>query len=163
VTVANGDVWGLASAQALVDGTGCDAVMVGRGALGNPWVFRDILESGPPHPGLREWGEVVLRHMEYQREHFGDSERSAITLRKHLLWYIKGFPGHRELGQRVGLIHSLGEGRRHIEAYLAGMPSDLIRFQGAHRDDARFGRRSKYDPSHDLDRRHDRGACGEDG
>ena len=82
--------------------------------------------------------------------------------RKHLLWFIKGFPCSKELGQKVGLVNSLAEARSHIKTYVAEWPKDIIRFEGAHRADERFGSHSKYDPKYEMDRQHDRGV-GEEG
>lgn len=158
VTVGNGDLFDWASVRAMREETGCDAVMISRGALGNPWIFREVLEERAAHPTLEEWGDVVLRHLDYQEEHYGDTERAAIMSRKHLLWYGKGFPYNKELGAKVGYIKRVKEGRRYIQEYLAQWPRELVRFQGAHMTDARFGPNSKYDPKYDMDRQLDRGA-----
>lgn len=157
VTVGNGDLFDWTSVKAMRDRTRCDAVMISRGALGNPWIFREVLEGRTVHPALDEWGDVVLRHLDYQEQHYGDTELAAIMSRKHLLWYIKGYPCSKELGAKVGYINRIEEGRRCIKAYLSEWPRDLVRFDGAHKTDSRFGPNSKYDPKYDLDRRHDRG------
>ena len=88
--------------------TNCDAVLVARGACGNPWIFRELkaAEAGlapPPPPGREEWRELVLRHVALQIEHRRRQrpgaldeavEREAIKeLRKHLLWYTRGRRG----------------------------------------------------------------------
>ncbi len=157
VTVGNGDLLDWPSVRRMREETGCDAVMISRGALGNPWIFRSVLEERTAHPTLEEWGDVVLRHLDYQEAHYGDTELAAIMMRKHLLWYIKGYPLNKELGAKVGYIKRIGEGRRYIMEYRAEWPSDLRRFEGAHKTDSRFGPNSKYDPKYEMDRRHDRG------
>lgn len=163
VTVGNGDLFDWQAAQTMRDETGCDAVMISRGALGNPWIFRDILSGATRHPTLAEWGDVVLRHLDYQESHYGDTELAAITMRKHLLWYIKGFPFNKVLGEQVGHITRIEEGRGYVRAYLREWPGDLPRFEGACRTDARLGVNSKYDPKWDMHRQHDRGVGGVDG
>ncbi len=157
VTVGNGDLFDWASVRAMREQTACDAVMISRGALGNPWIFREVLEERTVHPTLEEWGDVVLRHLDYQEQHYGDTELAAIMARKHLLWYIKGYPCNKELGAHVGYVKRIEEGRLHIKEYLAQWPGDLVRFEGAHKTESRFGPNSKYDPKYEMHRQHDRG------
>lgn len=160
-TVGNGDLFDWESVRAMREESGCDAVMISRGALGNPWIFREVLEERTVHPTIAEWGDVVLRHLDYQEEHYGDTELAAIMSRKHMLWYIKGFPCSKELGTKVGLIKRVEEGRHYIKEYLAQWPGDLIRFEGAHKTESRFGPNSKYDPKYEMDRVHDRAVAEE--
>ncbi len=157
VTIGNGDLFDWASIQKMHSETGCDAVMISRGALGNPWIFREAQQQQTVHPRLDEWAEVVLRHLDYQEAHYGNTHLAAIMMRKHLLWYIKGYPCNKELGAKVGYIESVEEGRQHIRQYASEFPGDIIRFEGAHRADSRFGTNSKYDPKYEMDRTHDRG------
>jgi tRNA-dihydrouridine synthase B len=106
--LGSGDVWTADDALRMRAETGCDAVLVARGACGNPWIFRELraAERGaprPPPPTRDEWVGTVLRHVELQIEHRrrqrgGEtpeaSERHAIReLRKHLLWYTRGRRG----------------------------------------------------------------------
>jgi len=106
--LGSGDVWTADDALRMRAETGCDAVLVARGACGNPWIFRDLRaaergEPRPPPPSRDEWVETVLRHVDLQVEHRrrqrrGEtpdaSERHAIKeLRKHLLWYTRGRKG----------------------------------------------------------------------
>jgi nifR3 family TIM-barrel protein len=104
--LGSGDVWTADDAMRMRRETNCDAVLVARGACGNPWIFRSLraMEAGlppAPPPGREEWVEVVLRHVRMQVEHRArqaeggeDPERQAIReLRKHLLWYTRGRRG----------------------------------------------------------------------
>jgi nifR3 family TIM-barrel protein len=107
--LGSGDVWTAADALRMRGETGCDAVLVARGACGNPWIFRELRaaergEPPPPPVGRDEWVEVVLRHVRLQVEHRlrqrGDregpeeAERGAVReLRRHLLWYTRGRRG----------------------------------------------------------------------
>ena len=92
----NGDVTSAEKAKEMLDFTGCDAVMIGRGVLGNPWLIKECvsyLESGiiPPKPSAREKIEMLKRH--YQLLVDSTSEKQAILeIRTHALWYIKGMP-----------------------------------------------------------------------
>jgi len=106
--LGSGDVWTSDDALRLRDETGCDAVLVARGACGNPWIFRELRaaergEPRPPPPDRDEWVATVREHVAMQVDHRrrqsleepGDeAERSAIReLRKHLLWYTRGKRG----------------------------------------------------------------------
>ncbi len=106
--LGSGDVWSAADALRMRRETGCDAVLVARGACGNPWIFRDLRasEAGERMPGAPtrdEWFATVMRHVRLQIEHrtrqrdFEDpaaSEGHAVReLRKHLLWYTRGLKG----------------------------------------------------------------------
>jgi tRNA-dihydrouridine synthase len=106
--LGSGDVWTADDALRMREETGCDAVLVARGACGNPWIFRELraAELGqprPPPPSREEWISVMLRHVSMQVEHRrrqrpdepGDeAERAAVReLRKHLLWYTRGRQG----------------------------------------------------------------------
>ena len=94
--IGNGDVTSAEKAKEMLDFTGCDAVMIGRGVLGNPWLIKECvsyLDSGiiPPKPSAREKIEMLKRH--YQLLVDSTSEKQAILeIRTHALWYIKGMP-----------------------------------------------------------------------
>jgi tRNA-dihydrouridine synthase B len=99
--IGNGDVVTLLDYIRMRSETGCDAVMIGRGALGNPWLFRDIKHwlSGQPvagGPSLIERREVFLRHVALMREHTPEV-RILHELRKAVAWYTKGMPGSADL------------------------------------------------------------------
>lgn len=81
--IANGDIHSEADIQQCLEVTGADGVMIGRGALGNPWIFSGRV------PILEEIKKVVLRHAELHIEYYG-MEHGLATFRKHLLWYFKG-------------------------------------------------------------------------
>jgi nifR3 family TIM-barrel protein len=92
--IGNGDIFSSQDAQRMFEETGCDAVMVGRGALGNPWIFRQIdgyLKTGEilPEPSVSERIDMAKRHLnmevEYRGEYTGIRE-----MRKHIAWYIRG-------------------------------------------------------------------------
>ena len=106
--LGSGDVWSAVDALRMRRETGCDAVLVARGACGNPWIFRDLRssEAGQEMPGAPtrdEWVETVMRHVALQIEHRSrqrDGEDPAAAeghavreLRKHLLWYTRGLKG----------------------------------------------------------------------
>jgi nifR3 family TIM-barrel protein len=108
--IGNGDVVSPESAKALYEQTGCDLVMVGRGAMGNPWLFRQIahyMETGEklPDPTPEERMAVLKKHIEllckYKGEYTGMREA-----RKHSSWYIKGMRGAAEFRRECGALET---------------------------------------------------------
>jgi nifR3 family TIM-barrel protein len=96
--IGNGDVRTVADIKAIRSSTGCDAVMIGRGALGNPWIFsrRDLADV--PYA---ERVEMIRRHLEAMLAHYGE-ENGLILFRKHVVRYVRGLPGANELRPRLG-------------------------------------------------------------
>jgi nifR3 family TIM-barrel protein len=110
--LGNGDIWSAEDALRLVDETGCDGVVVGRGCLGRPWLFADLAAgfAGSPvrlRPGLREVADTMRRHAAYLVEFYGDEDRGCRDIRKHIAWYLKGFPAGGEMRSRLALVDSL--------------------------------------------------------
>ncbi len=95
--IGNGDIFSPQDAKRMLEETGCDAVMIGRGAQGNPWIFKRTtayLESGVllPEPDAAERVEMILRHMKMVVGYKGE-ENGVKEMRKHAAWYLKGLPG----------------------------------------------------------------------
>jgi len=105
--LGNGDIWTADDGVRMMEQTGCDGVVVGRGCLGRPWLFRDLVDvfagrQPTPPPNLGEVGEIMIRHAQLLVDHFG--EHMGIRLfRKHPSWYLKGFPAGPTI--RDGLAH----------------------------------------------------------
>ena len=110
--IGNGDVVDAQSACKLLDHTGCDMVMVGRGALGNPWIFRQInayfTDSCTilPGPGIAQRILVIKRHMDALCEEKGEG-RGMREARKHVGWYLHGIRGAAEFRRRAGELTTL--------------------------------------------------------
>jgi len=112
--IGNGDIWEAADALTMMADTGCAAVSVGRGALGRPWIFRDLAiaasqgQAGiPTLPTAGEVAAMVRRHAELLVEYFGDEAHGLADLRKHMPWYFKGFSLGGDLRSALGLVSSL--------------------------------------------------------
>ena len=108
----NGDVRCGADAVGMMDETGCDAVIVGRAAQGNPWVFREIAaamrgESAPP-PTPAERVDMAVRHFELEKQLFGE-KLAVLQMRKHIAWYVHGMPGASRFRERINTMNSAAE------------------------------------------------------
>ena len=121
--IGNGDVDSPQAAEALLKQTGCDGVMIGRAAQGNPWIFRDVvsyLEKGiiPAAPGNREKREMILRHAALQLEYKGEYT-GVREMRKHLSWYTVGMPHSARFRQTINTMESMDELVRGVEEIFA--------------------------------------------
>ena len=121
--IGNGDVRSAGDFLAMRRETGCDGVAIGRGAQGNPWVFREIRaalrgETCPP-PTLDERIDLALRHARMQAEYVG--ERVGIReMRKHAAWYMQGLPGCARLREAINRAQSYDDMERIMKDYAEG-------------------------------------------
>ncbi|MBU6315512.1 MAG: tRNA dihydrouridine synthase DusB [Acidobacteria bacterium] len=111
--LGNGDIWQASDAVEMMRHTGCDGVVVGRGCLGRPWLFRDLVDalSGRrvrPAPLLGEACEVMARHARLLAGHLGE-DLALRDFRKHTAWYLTGYPVGGEMRRRFGMVSSLAE------------------------------------------------------
>jgi len=109
--LGNGDIWEAADAIRMVEETGVDGVVIGRGCLGRPWLFRDLAaafagDEVATLPALGEVAAVLRRHAELLCQHMGE-ERGCKEIRKHIAWYLKGFPAGGELRRALALVDTL--------------------------------------------------------
>jgi nifR3 family TIM-barrel protein len=121
--IGNGDLETAADIVRMREHTGCAGVMVGRGAFGNPWLFRDgqALLAGaaaPPLPSAQERFAVALEHARLAIRLQGDTRRTVMEFRKHLGWYTRGLHGSSALRQRLFQIESIGEAEAIFLEYL---------------------------------------------
>ena len=110
--LGNGDIWSAEDALEMVRRTGCDGVVVGRGCLGRPWLFTDLAaafagQSVRVEPTLGEVTATMRRHTVYLAEFYGDEERACRDIRKHIAWYLKGFPAGSTVRSSLALVDSL--------------------------------------------------------
>lgn len=111
--IGNGDVTSPQKASQMMTETGCDAVMVGRAARGNPWIFREInhyLQTGEilPRPDSSEMREMILRHCRLQLEYKGEFTAMR-EMRKHVAWYTAGYPHSARLRGKINEIETFVE------------------------------------------------------
>ena len=97
----------------MIEETGCDAIMAARGARGNPWLFRDIidyLEKGILHekPSLKEMTDMMLRHAEMHIRYKGEYQ-GIREMRKHVAWYTAGYPNSAALRNDINTVSTMDE------------------------------------------------------
>ena len=118
--LGNGDIWEGSDALRMVRSTGCAGVVVGRGCLGRPWLFADLADAfaaadrdqpAPParRPRLAQVSHVVRRHAELLVAMYDDELAGCVDLRKHIAWYLKGFPVGAGVRRRLAMVSSLSE------------------------------------------------------
>ncbi|GES29414.1 tRNA dihydrouridine synthase DusB [Streptomyces angustmyceticus] len=130
--LGNGDIWSADDAKRMMRETGCDGVVVGRGCLGRPWLFGDLVAAfegtgtggdgsqGYAQPTLKEVAAVMLRHATLLGEWIGDEKRGVIDFRKHVAWYTKGFSIGSEMRRSLAVTSSLDE----LDALLSELDLD---------------------------------------
>jgi len=121
--IGNGDVQTGDDIVRMREHTRCAGIMVGRGAFGNPWLFRDghaLIEGHPaaPAPAAAERFRVALDHARLALRLQGDTRKTVIEFRKHLGWYTKGLHGASDLRQRLFQIESIAEAEAIFLEYL---------------------------------------------
>jgi tRNA-dihydrouridine synthase B len=119
--IGNGDVFSAEDALSMLEQTGCDGVMVGRGALGNPFIFREIkhyLKTGEklPKPTLEERKLVIYRHLDLALNFHGE-KIGLLEMRKHIAWYLKGLPHSSAIKQKIQRSNKVDEIKSLLEEY----------------------------------------------
>jgi tRNA-dihydrouridine synthase len=111
--LGNGDIFDADDALAMMAATGCDGVVIGRGCLGRPWLFAELsaaftgtTPSTPPTLG--EVAAIMRRHGQLLAAHFGE-DKGMRDMRKHIAWYLHGFPAGADLRRALALVKTLDE------------------------------------------------------
>jgi nifR3 family TIM-barrel protein len=112
--LGNGDIWSAEDALAMIEQTGCDGVVVGRGCQGRPWLFADLAaaftgSSARVRPTLGFVAGVVRRHAVLMAEYYSDEGKACREMRKHMAWYLKGYVVGGDLRARLAMVASLAE------------------------------------------------------
>ncbi|ORV05648.1 tRNA dihydrouridine synthase DusB [Mycobacterium celatum] len=111
--LGNGDIFDASDALTMMASTGCDGVVIGRGCLGRPWLFAELsaaFTGGPPPtpPTLGEVADIIRRHGALLAAHFGE-DKGMRDIRKHIGWYLHGFPAGSELRRSLALVKTLDQ------------------------------------------------------
>lgn len=118
--LGNGDIFASTDAEEMMERTGCDGVVVGRGCLGRPWLFAQLSaqlrgEVVPAEPTLGQVARIMARHGELLAAHNGE-ERGCRELRKHVGWYLRGFPVGGQFRSELARVSTLEELHSHLSA-----------------------------------------------
>jgi len=131
--LGNGDIWEAADAVRMIAETGCDGVVIGRGCLGRPWLFGDLVEAlaGRPVPPSRSLGdvcEVMVEHARLLVAHLGENHAMR-DFRKHTGWYMSGYPVGSEVRRRFSMVGTLLE----LDDIVAGLDPNAQIVDGGER------------------------------
>lgn len=131
--LGNGDIWEASDAVRMMAATGCDGVVIGRGCLGRPWLFGDLVEAlaGRPVPPSRSLGEVCEVMVEHGRllvGHLGENHAMR-DFRKHTGWYMSGYPVGPEVRRRFSMVKTVME----LEDIVAGLDASATIVEGGER------------------------------
>lgn len=118
--IGNGDIFDLKSAINMFEYTKCDGIMVARGAMGNPWIFKSILEGKEYIPSNEEILNMILKHLDYLIEYEG--ERLAnLKSRKHIAWYIKGMDNSTKIKDEINRAEDTDTVKRILKGYFQSL------------------------------------------
>jgi nifR3 family TIM-barrel protein len=111
--LGNGDIFAASDALTMMAATGCDGVVIGRGCLGRPWLFAELSAAftgspSPAPPTLGEVSDIIRRHGALLAAHCGE-EKGMRDIRKHIAWYLHGFPAGSELRRGLALVKTIDE------------------------------------------------------
>lgn len=120
--IGNGDVFSVEDARNMLNKTGCDAIMIGRGAQGNPWIFKRInhyMETGEilPEPTLEEKINTAIKHLNLAVKEHGEYV-AVREMRKHIAWYLKGLKGSAKVRDEINKITSYEEVITRLNDYM---------------------------------------------
>jgi len=114
--IGNGGIKSVKDANEMLKATNCDGIMIGRGALGNPWIFKSIKEGKDYKPSFEEIKKLVFWHLDMSFEEFG-SKKGIFDMRKHYGWYFKEFDGASDLRKKLVVAESKEEVKKIIENF----------------------------------------------
>lgn len=114
--IGNGDIVDLKSAKCMFEYTGCDGIMIARGAQGNPWIFKSILDQKEYIPTLKERFDIIFKHIDYLLEYDGQVQAN-LKLRKHVAWYLKGLDGSSYIRNKVNTSDSVDQVKNILYEY----------------------------------------------
>ena len=127
--IGNGDIRDIKSAERMLSYTGCDAIMIGRGVLGNPWLMKEIityLNTGEiiPKPTYRERIDMCIHHLNYLLE-IKCEKVAVLEMRSHVSWYLKGMPNVQEVKNAIFKVKTSDEMMKILNNYLKELENDV--------------------------------------
>ncbi len=157
--IANGNIFSFQDYQDVLRRTGVDGVMISRGALGNPWLFQEICQARASNLSLADWLNTIFQHLAWQLEAYGNSPRAKVCMRKHYVWYAKGWPSARLLRENLSKGHGEDQVQELLQAFVQETAQALgkdIKNVFRSEDHGLTGQnRFLWDPKWDMDRQFD--------
>ena len=128
--IGNGDITSSFLAKKMLDETGCDAVMIGRGALGNPWLIKEIvayLEDATilPEPSYRDRINMCYKHLDYLLK-IKSEKVSVLEMRSHVSWYLKSLPGNTSVKKEIMSAKNSEEIKKILNNYLNNLENGIL-------------------------------------
>ena len=117
--IGNGDIVDLESAERMFEYTGCDGIMIARGAQGNPWIFKTILGDKEYIPSNKERLDIILEHIKYELENETYEKNAVFKLRKHIAWYLKGLKNSTYVKDKINRTEDINEVIALLKEYFA--------------------------------------------
>ena len=127
--IGNGDIRSIEEAKKMVEYTGCDAIMIGRGALGNPWLIRDIVnyfdkDTILDSPSYEDRINMCFKHLDYLLR-YKCEKVAVLEMRSHISWYLKGMPGVMEVKNKIFKTKEAEEVKKILSNYLKNMKNNI--------------------------------------
>ena len=119
--IANGDIVDCKSAEKMFEYTGCDGIMIARGAQGNPWIFKSILDGKDYTPTLDELLDIILEHIKYALDNEENKKQAVLKMRKHIAWYLKGLKNSTYVKDRINREENIDEVIKILKEYFASL------------------------------------------
>lgn len=158
--IGNGNIFSQSDARYMRERTSVDGIMISRGALGNPWVFNAI-KAGEAPVTVDEWESTVSDHLAWQQLEYGDTGSGAVCMRKHLLWYAKGWPAGKTLREAISQTGKISDCLQLVRDFASDLRASGV-MERAQVWPSDQNNRFQWDPKFDMDRQLDRGV-GDDG
>ena len=127
--IGNGDIDSPVAAKRMIDYTGCDAIMIGRGVLGNPWLIKEIIEyldNGNliSKPSFEDKINMCYHHMDYLMK-LKEEKVAVLEMRSHIAWYLKGIPGSQEVKNEIFRVKTYDEIKKILDNYLKKIKNSI--------------------------------------
>lgn len=116
--IGNGDIVDLESAKKMFEYTGCDGIMIARGAQGNPWIFKSIIEDKEYIPTNKERLNIILEHIEYALENEENQKQAVLKMRKHIAWYLKGLKNSTYIKDKINREENIDNVKKILKEFL---------------------------------------------
>lgn len=118
--IGNGDIFDVKSALTMFERTNCDGIMVARGAMGNPWIFKSILDGKDYIPTNEEKLEMIFKHIDYMCKYYGE-KLANLKCRKHIAWYLKGLNKSTKVKDAVNKAESIEKVKEILTDYFKSL------------------------------------------